>query len=142
MSDFDCSKLNAAVPPKPREVWKLDDEQVRLHEKGKEGKSRYVLVVSKDCDKLDGQIINVVPLTTKREYDRLTFPMSQGYEKIYNGFTPDQSSTAVIQFYQPIRRDYFKDICGRIDCQTYCTIKQILCNDVVGFADEFDMSLD
>ncbi len=141
MSDFDCGKLNEAVPPKPREVWILDDSKVVLHNKGKKGKKRFVLVVSKDCEMLDGKVVNVIPLTTKRTYDRLTYPIARGYEICYNGFSPDQSSTAVIQFYQPIDRDYFKDICGRIDCQTYCTIQHILCNDVVGFNDEFDLSL-
>jgi uncharacterized protein YifN (PemK superfamily) len=141
MSDFDNATLNKVVPPKPREVWHLDDEKVRLHVPGKKDKPRPVLVVSKECNELDQQIINVIPLTTKRDYDKLTFPIHRCYEEEFDGFDKKTSSTAVIQFYQPIVRDFFDSRVGIIDTHSYSIIKRILCVDVIGYEEEYDFEL-
>jgi len=135
-------QLLKAKPPQPREVWKVQDLEVRLHSENREDKKvRPVLVVS--SDKLtvpNASIINVVPLTTSKNPDSLIIPIGKAYEETAKGFSLKEASCALLQFYQPIELKYFVERCGTIEENTYCAIQFTLCSELIGYVD-FDLTL-
>ena len=93
-------QVNKLKPPKPREVWRVLNKNVTLHETDKNKRFRYVLILaSPESTNLDASIINVVPLTTVRKLDKLVFPVCRAYENRYHNFKPDKKSAALIQFF-------------------------------------------
>lgn len=123
--------------PQPREIWIVEDLEVRLHSEGRVDKrGRPVLVMtSKALTRPEATIINAIPLTTSNAYDELTFPIARAYESTEPGFTPDKKSAALIQFYQPIEIKYFKKKCGLICKDVYWGIRHTLCMKVIGEPD-------
>ncbi|MCK4694515.1 MAG: hypothetical protein KAT74_02070 [Candidatus Cloacimonetes bacterium] len=135
-------QVNKLKPPKPREVWRVLNKNVTLHETDKNKRFRYVLILaSSESTNLDASIINVVPLTTVRKFDKLIFPVFRAYENCYHNFKPDKKSAVLIQFFQPIRIEHFYDIYGIIDKISYEAIKNLLCTEVIGYY-EFDLSIE
>ena len=52
--------------------------------------------------------------------------------KEWDNFKPKQNSTALIQFFQPIKMDYFVEKCAEVDDTTYEAIKTIICERLIG----------
>jgi hypothetical protein len=132
------------MSPTAREVWYVDDSEVRLHVDKRilKGKRPVLIACSSSLLTAQSNIINVVPLTTHGSPDRLCFPITQAYERTFGGFLPDPNSLALIQFYQPIDVRYFDKNVGKIgvvDVVSYNTILQILCSEVIGYTG-FDFS--
>lgn len=128
-------------PPQSREVWKVQDLEIRLHsEKRQDKKIRPVLVVSSNKLTVENaSIINVVPLTASKKPDTLVFPIDKAYEELSNDFSPKEGSCAALQFYQPIETKHFFERCGRIEEITYNAIQLTLCTELVGY-EEFDIT--
>lgn len=135
-------QLLKAKPPQPREVWKAQDLEVRLHSENREDKkARPVLIVSSaKLTVRDASIINIVPLSTSKSPDSLIIPIAKAYEEIAEGFSPKEGSCALLQFYQPIELKHFVERCGTIEENTYCAIQFTLCSELIGYVD-FDLTL-
>lgn len=136
-------QLLEQTPPQPMEVWHVEDKKVTLHSEKREDKiNRPVLVLSSSkLTQPKASIINVIPLTTSKEFDSLIFPLERAYKECFGDFKPQNTTAALIQFYQPIEIIYFKKRCGIIDDVTYNTIKELLCLGVIGYND-YDLSID
>lgn len=139
--------LKVVIKPNPREVWKLDDKKVRMERKPEEavdGKSRYVLILSSRdlTDNKEIQSYNVVPFSNCDESNELAYPINRDYEYTTNGFKPSKDSHAIIHYYQPIRREFFDNICGAINEQTYIGIREAISMKVLGYCDFFDLEAD
>lgn len=130
-------------PPQPMEVWHVEDLKITLHSEKRENKKfRPVLVLSSaKLTQPKASIINIIPLTTSKGFDSLIFPLSRGFVQCFENFKPDNSTAALIQFYQPIEIIYFKKKCGIIDAVSYEAIKNLLCLEAIGYT-EFDLSID
>lgn len=134
-------QLISLNPPQPREVWIVNDSDVRLHSENRQlKKGRPVLIVSSEkLTKPQCSLINIIPLTTSKMPDKLIFPVFRSYEELHEEYKPKEGSTALIQFYQPIETKYFVKKCGKIDATSYNAIQYILCTEVIGYCD-FDLS--
>ena len=123
--------------PQPREVWSVFDSDVKLHENNRKDKgTRFVLVLMKRDLIIDHQsIFNVVPLSASAKPDKLSLPISAGYEEVANDFHPKDTSCAVVNFYQPLKFSAFKKYRGRIDETTYEMVKTVLSVEVIGYRD-------
>jgi len=124
--------------PQPREVWYVDDSEIRLHADKRipKGKRPVLIACSSELLNVDASIINVIPLTTQGTPDKLSFPITQAYERTFGGFLPDPNSLALIQFFQPIEFRYFdsqEGAIGVIDESSYNAILNILCTEVIGY---------
>jgi hypothetical protein len=124
-------------PPKTGEVWTVDDDEVRLHVEGREDKGArpVVILMAPDIDISKIGIANVVPLTASSTPDSFIIPITEGYEDIAQGFSPDNNSCAVINFYQPIETRFFRKYRGRLDETTQVMLKSVLQMKVIGIAD-------
>ena len=128
--------LRTAAKPKPSEVWRVHDKSVVLHEKNRVDKIYRPVLVLNTASLLTIQnhlVVNVVPLSTMAETDRLCFPIAQSYCETVASFKPSDYSHAVIYFYQPIEIHHFHERCGKIDETAYQAIVRLLCLDVIGF---------
>ena len=126
-------KIIKMVSPSAREIWRIPDKEVYLHDKGKPGKPRYALVIFSGHQDIDLSIINIIPLTTQSDfYDCFVFPIERGLINIEDNFKPKQNSTALIQFFQPIKMDYFVEKCAEVDDTTHEAIKTIICERLIG----------
>jgi len=133
-------KLIKLIPPRQREVWIVQYQEIRMNPNNRTDKiGRPVLIVT-SIELLNNPnypLINIIPLSTSGEPDRLCIPIERAYEEIVNGFVPDKNSLAVIPYYQPIELKFFNSDgrCGRIDEVTYGVIVNLLCHEVIGLED-------
>ncbi|OGU11602.1 MAG: hypothetical protein A2X61_16610 [Ignavibacteria bacterium GWB2_35_12] len=122
------------------DIWFVPDVSVQFDEDQKFKKDRPVLIVmSKINIRVNSTILNIVPLSTQGKPERLRIPIAQGYSETFNGFVPDKNSLALVNFYRPIDKKYFKKLIGRIDDTCLDAIKKSICFDVVGYTDDFDL---
>lgn len=137
-------KLIEIFPPKQREVWLIEDKEIRLNPNNREDKYRRpALVVSAKelLNNKDFPLVNIIPLSRQGKPDKLSFPVASGYEECTDDFKPDSSSLAVLPYYQPIEKKFFKQRCGTIDEITYNAIVNLLCSEVVG-CEDFDLNVE
>ena len=134
-------KINTHTP-QPREVWLIDANAVNLNAPSKDLKfARPVIIVTNHkLAKPRANVINIVPTTTKNEPGLLNFPIYRGYEECYYNFKPDPKSTALLQFYRPIKRSFFIKRCGLLNIETYEAIQYSLCTEVIGYYGDYDLS--
>lgn len=126
-------KLIQLIKPKQREVWFVDDSEIRLHP-GQPSKNRRPVLIASSINLLNEvnyPLLNVIPLS-RQTPGKYIFPIARAYEEKADGFEPDENSCAIIPFYQPIELKYFKQRCGTIDETTYEAIIFLLCLEIVG----------
>jgi hypothetical protein len=143
MSDSLRDQLQKIRCPKPCEVWYVSDTDVRLHADSRENKGlRPVLVImSETLAQPSLSLFNVIPLTASAKgFGQLTFPIARGYRQTSGSFKPNDNSAALIQFYQPIERKFFKECIGKIDETTYEAIREILVTQVIGYLNGYDIA--
>jgi len=137
-------KLLEKIPPKQREVWFVSDDEIKLNPDNRvDKKRRPVLIVSAPSllANKDFPLLNVVPLSTQGVEDKLCYPIARAYEETAAGFKPDKNSKAILPYYQPIDKKFFKERCGTNDEITYNAISHLLASEVVGCID-YDLSID
>lgn len=134
-------QLIRKIHPLPREVWKVLDKYVVMHEQDRDDKKeRPVLVVSsKNLITSKSIVVNIVPLSTANAPNELIFPIGS-YEHCEADFKPDKKSCAILQLYQPLHIDHFVKKCGTIDANSYDAIVSTICFKIIGSGD-FDLSL-
>jgi mRNA-degrading endonuclease toxin of MazEF toxin-antitoxin module len=121
------------------EVWFIPDEDIRLHEEGREVKNSRpaIIVMSEILLNADETTVNIIPCSSSCQPDLTTFPVARGYSNTFGGFLPHANSHALIRFYQPIASKYLLRRIGELDETTYNAIVEVLCREVVG-QDGFD----
>ena len=141
MPDLQSEVYLKLRPPQPGEVYKVVDNSVTMNDQNKEDKKeRPVLIVSNNKLTIPGcDIINVVPLTSKGKPDLLRFPISDAYEEIEKDFEVASKSFALLQLYQPIHLNNFRDKCGRINANSYLAIQYSIAVNVIGYQ-TFDLN--
>jgi len=132
------------IKPEPAEIWYIDDLEIKMHPDGRKDKvQRPALVVSSNflLKNENFPLINVIPLSTKGEPDALSFPVASGIIDISADYKKDNNSLAVLPYYQPIEKKYFRSRCAKIDENTYYAVVTALCLQVIGYSD-YDLEVD
>ncbi|HPG39097.1 MAG TPA: hypothetical protein PLP19_03325 [bacterium] len=130
-------QLLSKYPPQPREVWQVDDLELRLEDPSRKNKyKRPVLILScKELLKPGITIINVIPFATIKSgysFDKFTIPIKNGFIGPSNNFKVNNTSAALIRFYQPIDIKFFVEKCGELSEEIYYAIRRSLCENVIG----------
>lgn len=137
-------KLIKVIPPKQREVWMIEDSELRMHpdkRNDKNGRPALILASTNFLNDSNYPLLNVIPLSTSVQPDTLIFPIASAYEELAQDFIPNKKSCAIIPFYQPIELKYFIKRCGTIEENAYNAIVHILCTEIIGY-DSYDFNLD
>lgn len=137
-------KLIKLIPPKQREVWIVEDSELRMHPDKRNDKGGRPALILASVNFLSNDhypLINVVPLSTNVSPDKLIFPIERAYEELAEDFIPDTKSCAIIPFYQPIEIKHFLERLGTIDENAYNAIVTILCTEIIGY-DCYDFNPD
>ncbi len=129
--------------PKTREVWIVKDNQIRFIPENNRTfhEYRFVLVAmnAKYCTP-ENMIINIIPLSSKKQkQDIFVYSVSNKYEDLNSNPQLRQSSSAIINLYQPIDKKYFFSYVGRLDETCYNSIINILSTYLINNVG-FDMS--
>ena len=127
--------LQKVCPPKQAEIWYADDDKILMDDPNKKDKNnRPVLVVAhSELLKVPCNIVNIIPLSTSGNPDRIRFPIGTAFENVCNDFHPDENSLALLALYQPLRVKCFQRKCATLNSNTYSAILLTLCQYVIGF---------
>ncbi len=124
------------VLPKAGQVWWVKDKEIRLSQEKREDKFRRVCLVLSAEDNLKSEsppIINIVPITRAGEPGRYRIPiLPRNYDDCVEGFQPDASQLAVLNFCQPIRFKYFIEPLGALKSEFYHSVVDAIAIGVLG----------
>lgn len=136
-------ELKKLFYPEPGEVYHVPDPEVAMNRnksKAEANKPRTVLIVSTSelLSLKNNPHYNIIPLTTKGNPDKLSFPIDKKYSDTADDFKPDKNSLALLPLYQPIKKEIFNSRCGKLEDECYRAIVYALCVNVIGY-DDYDL---
>lgn len=139
-NSLNTEQINQLFNPEPGEVYYLKDVEVSMcrdENKIDKNKPRPVLILASKTLVNDKRFpwFNIIPLTTEGTPDQLCFPIEMKYKEVTNGFKPHSNSLALLPYYQPIDKNNFFSLCGKLEDECYAGIVAALSMKVIGYED-------